>query len=91
MKYDKWVLKKGETIQLDVFAVSDRLPMDTVVKVIIMNGATEKEYSYKQVIGDGIASKLGEISVCVKDSLTVTLFAEHEEDMYENTIDFVVK
>ena len=91
LKYDKWVLEKGETIKLDVFAVSDRIPMETTIKVVVFNGEDKKEYSYKQSIGDGVAKQLGEISICVEGALKVELFAQNEKDIFENTVEFVVK
>lgn len=91
LKYDKWVLKKDEEIDLEIFAVSDKSPMQTDVQVEIINGSTITKHAYTPMLGDGRSVRLAHIRVKAKENLSVRLLAENEADTFENVLEFVVK
>lgn len=91
LKYDRWVLKRGEELDLEVFAVSDRAPMPTLVQVELADADPVATYSYAPVVGDGRSVSLGHLRVKVGESLRVRLSAKNAVDTFENVLEFVVK
>lgn len=91
LKYDEWVLSVGQLLNLEVYAISDREPLLTTIRVTIENGDELQEMRYQSVLQDGAAVRLDEISIHVKNSLKVTLCAENAMDKFVNEVAFVVK
>lgn len=91
LKYDKWILKKGELFNFEVFAVSDRTSMKTEIQVEIMNGDTVTEQHYCATLGDGRSVRLTTQFLEVGESLSIRLSARNTVDAFENVIEFIVR
>ena len=91
LKYDAWVLHPGQILDLEVYAISDREPLSTAIWVTIRNGNEMQTFSYQTTLQDSVAVCLDKLSVQVKDSLQVVLYAENTIDAFENDIVFIVK
>ena len=91
LKYDKFILRKGETFLVDAFAIYDNEPLNTEVVIEVLSGKTTKKYLFNTTLGNGKAVFLNKLHINVSNDLHVKLYAKNTLIEFKNQIDFIVK